>query len=134
MEKLIRDNKCEHLADIDSDSCHHIHNWAKKFCEPFNGYVEKLFRDIYNDHKWSPDLRQALSEICTLLSIKFTSPDMYICWRWLSCYDVSTVLLLDAYRVLYYSFLPPEEKKLYRRFVDGILDKREVGSQARKEF
>ena len=28
--------KDSHLPDIDRDSCYHIHNISKKFCEPFN--------------------------------------------------------------------------------------------------
>ena len=46
---------CPHLLDVDGDSCHHIHNAAKKFSEPFDGYLEKLFSDLQVDHQWSPD-------------------------------------------------------------------------------
>ena len=34
---------CPNLLDIDGDSCHHIDNAAKKFSEPFDSYLEKLF-------------------------------------------------------------------------------------------
>ncbi|CAL8310502.1 unnamed protein product [Boreogadus saida] len=46
---------CPNLLDVDADSCHHIHNAAKKFSEPFDGYLEKLFSDLQVDHQWSPD-------------------------------------------------------------------------------
>lgn len=41
--------KALHLLDIDGDSYHHIHNFAKKFCKPFNGHIEKYFIDIFSD-------------------------------------------------------------------------------------
>ena len=68
LEVQIREKKASHLLDIDGDSCHHVHNSAKKFCDLFNRYLESPFTQLYNDHKWSPDLREALSEIFTLLS------------------------------------------------------------------
>lgn len=46
---------CPKLLDVDGDSCHHIHNTAKKFSEPFDSYLEKLFSDLQVDHQWSPD-------------------------------------------------------------------------------
>ncbi|CAK6970465.1 uncharacterized protein LOC117537731 isoform X2 [Scomber scombrus] len=42
---------CRTLLDIDGDSCHHIHNAAKKFSEPFDSYLEKLFSDLHADHQ-----------------------------------------------------------------------------------
>ena len=71
-EKRIRDNKAPHLVDIDGDICHHVHNATKQFCKPFDKYVERLFNDLHNDMKWSPDLREALSTICELIGISFT--------------------------------------------------------------
>lgn len=35
---------CPNLLDV--DGCHHIHNAAKKFSEPFDSYLEKLFSDL----------------------------------------------------------------------------------------
>ncbi|KAK5932035.1 hypothetical protein CgunFtcFv8_003771 [Champsocephalus gunnari] len=46
---------CPNLLDVDGDSCHHIHSTAKKFSEPFDSYLEKLFSDLQVDHQWSPD-------------------------------------------------------------------------------
>lgn len=46
---------CPTLLDIDGDSCHHIHNAAKKFTEPFDRYLEHLFNDLQTDHQWCPD-------------------------------------------------------------------------------
>ncbi|KAL6473257.1 hypothetical protein MHYP_G00194450 [Metynnis hypsauchen] len=46
---------CPNLLDVDGDSCHHIHNAAKKFSEGFDGYLERLFSDLQVDHQWSPD-------------------------------------------------------------------------------
>lgn len=46
---------CPNLLDVDGDSCHHIHNAAKKFSEAFDGNLERLFSDLQVDHQWSPD-------------------------------------------------------------------------------
>ena len=46
---------CPGLLDVDGDSCHHIHNAAKKFAEAFDRYLEQLFTDLQTDHQWSPD-------------------------------------------------------------------------------
>lgn len=43
------------LLDIDGVSCHHIHNAAKKFAEPFDHHLEQLFNDLHTDHQRSPD-------------------------------------------------------------------------------
>ncbi|GBO08746.1 hypothetical protein AVEN_35234-1 [Araneus ventricosus] len=75
--------KCPHLFDIDGDSCHLAHNAAKKFCKPFNSHFETLFQDIYNDFKWSLDLRTAFKEFCEILNIQCTVPQNYIGCRWL---------------------------------------------------
>lgn len=63
LETIVRE-KAPNLLDIDGDSCHHIYNASKKFCEPLANYVEKLFSDICNDFKWSIDQRDNLTEIC----------------------------------------------------------------------
>ncbi|GBL83146.1 hypothetical protein AVEN_165357-1 [Araneus ventricosus] len=88
LEARIRE-KTTHLLDIDGDSCHHIHNFAKKLCKPFKGHVEKYFTDVFNDFKWSPDQKECCSEICLILGIKFTAIENMVSFRWLSCYDVS---------------------------------------------
>ena len=136
LEKRIRDEKQGHLLDIDGDSCHHIHNGAKLYCKPFEGYLENLFTQIHTDHKWSPELRKALAEVCTLLSIKFTAPDVHIPWRWLSCYNVSvsTLRLLDPYIVFYYSFLSPADKGLYKIILENIYERNRVSREARAQI
>lgn len=118
--------KCSHLLDIDGDSCHHAHNAAKQFCKPFNGYLESLFQDIFNDFKWSPDLRAALKEICEILNVSFTVPQNYIAFRWLSVYDVSQDFsrMFHALLIFYFSFLKRQDKldflhevvKVYRHY------------------
>ena len=110
LEVQIREKKASHLLDIDGDSCHHVHNSAKKFCDLFNRYLESPFTQLYNDHKWSPDLREALSEIC-----------------------ISTIHLLDAYVIFYYSLLSTTDTRLYKPVIDAILKRRKVGSEARRE-
>lgn len=76
LETRLRSKKAPHLQDIDGDSWHYLHNAAKHFWQPFDGTVEALFRDIHNDKKWSPDLRDALSSICECMSVKYTAPDV----------------------------------------------------------
>lgn len=46
---------CQTLLDVDGDSCHHIHNAAKRFAEPFGRYLEQLFTDLHTDHQWASD-------------------------------------------------------------------------------
>lgn len=59
---------CPGLLDIDGDSCHHVHNCAKKFAEPFQHYLEELFRDLQTDHQWCPDqVQMQLNLICVFL-------------------------------------------------------------------
>ena len=125
LEKRIRDNKAPHLVDIDGDICHHIHNATKKFCKPFDKFVERLFSDLHNDFKWSPDLKEALREICEMIGLSFTMPDQFIEHRWLSCYDVavSTLRLIDAYQLFYYGFLPPANKFVYQAVVLQLVRK-----------
>ena len=53
LEKL----QSNHL-DIDGDSCHHIHNAAKKCTKHFDAHLKVLFINIYNDSKWSEDLER----------------------------------------------------------------------------
>ena len=56
-----------HLRDIDRDTCHHTHTAVKKFCAPFENYLEKLFIDLFTDVKWSQDIRDNREQICFLL-------------------------------------------------------------------
>lgn len=133
LETRIRNERANHLLDIDGDSCHHIHNASKQLCKPFQNYIEDFHTNIYNDFKWSADLREVLSEICLILNIKYTMPDNMIPHRWLSCYDVtvSNKRLVDAYTVFYYAFLSPSMKVTYQRIVVLIYHKRNVSDQGK---
>ena len=53
VETRLRRGKAPHLLDVDGDSCHHIHNASKTFCQPFENYLEDLFTDIAYDYKYS---------------------------------------------------------------------------------
>ena len=134
VEVKIRSNKAEHLLDIDGDTCHHIHNASKKFCKPFNNWVESFHASIFNDIKWSTDLRDYLKEICFLVDIKFTMPERFISHRWLSCYDVSVsnLLKLDAYSIFYFGFLTTDDKAKYKHILDDVYRRRKVSEQAKE--
>lgn len=132
VETRIRNEKAPHLLDVDGDSCHHIHNSCKKFCDPFEKYLEYLFIDIHNDFKWSSDQKELLSEVCELLEMKYTTPERFLEHRWLSAYDlaVSTDILMDAFQVVYHS-LSKEDKTLYFHKVTEICQRRTVSKEAR---
>jgi len=134
VELKIRTNKANHLLDIDGDSCHHIHNASKKFCKPFNNWVEALHTSIFNDVKWSSDIRDYLKQICFAIGVKFTMPERFVSHRWLSCYDVSVsnMLKLDAFTILYYSFLTPSDKSSFKHLIEGIYRRRQVSDESKK--
>ena len=131
VETRIRSGKAPQLLDVDGDSCHHMHNACKQFCKPFDNWAEYLQSDIHNDVKWSPDLRQYLEEICSILGIKFTMPQRFLNHRWLSCYDAcsSNMAMMDAFHIFYYSFLEPDDKALFKEPARKILDDRKVSQQ-----
>ncbi|KAK9976852.1 hypothetical protein ABG768_018673 [Culter alburnus] len=126
LEKLIRDRHAPQMLDIDGDSCHHIHNASKKFCSPFEHWVEGLLSDLHTDHRWSADMRDGLREISIILGIHASRPERYIPHRWLSVLDVSldTLRLWDAFVIFYYAFLGNEDRATYKDIVNGILEKR----------
>ena len=78
-----------HLLDIDGDTCYHTHNAAKKFCAPFDNYLEKLFIDLFTDVAWSQNIRDDIEQICFLIGLKYSRPQRYVSTRWLSCFDVA---------------------------------------------
>lgn len=55
LETQIRQKYCPTLHDVAGDSCHHVHNAAKKFAGPFENYLEGLFMDLHTDHQWASD-------------------------------------------------------------------------------
>ena len=122
VETQIRSEKAPHLLDIDGDSCHHIHSASKKFCLPFDNWLEKLIKDIFNDLKWSVDIKEFLSELCSNLNSKYVSFVDMVSYRWLSCYDaaLNTLHLLDALTILYYAFLNKNDKTVYFSTVCAI--------------
>lgn len=133
LETRIRCEKAPHLLDVDGDSCHHIHNACKKFCIPFSMWLESLFKDIYNDIKWSADIKTCLGEICDVLSIKFVSPVSFIAHRWMSCYDAALnfVYLIDALTLLFYAFLSNEDKTVYFSILCTIYRNKNLSSSDR---
>lgn len=135
LEQKIKSQRAPHLLDIDGDSCHHAHNAAKRFCEPFKGHIEGLVSDLHSDFKWSVDHKEALMLICSILSdLKYTVPQRYIPHRWLSIYDVSldTIRLLDAYTVFFYFFLSDEDKGIFQDVLEGIYTKHSVDASAKE--
>jgi hypothetical protein len=121
LETRIRNQKAPHLLDVDGDTCHHVHNGAKAFCKPFGGLVEQLFNDVFNDFKWSPDLREFLQEICLIVNIKFTMPQRYVSHRWLSVYDVTvdTLRLFNAFTLFY---LPWIDENVYHKHLPAVVE------------
>ncbi|KAM9386326.1 uncharacterized protein KZ484_007857 [Pholidichthys leucotaenia] len=136
LEVKIRKEKAPQLLDINGDSCHHVHNACRKFCEPFDGLVETLATDLHNDVKWSADLKVQLREICEILSIPFTTPLRFLSHRWLSCYDVTApnIVMMDAFRVMYYGFMCPEDRALYKTPILQILNERGVTSDGKERL
>ena len=68
LEVKLKREKAPYLLNIDGDICHHIDNCAKKFCQLFSNWVGKLFFDIFNDHKWTSDLKH-FYHVCKLISL-----------------------------------------------------------------
>ena len=135
-ETKIRLRVAPHLLDIDGDSCHHIHNASKIFTKVFDGYLESLFRDIYNDFKWSEDLKVELRAICDHLGVTYRQPEMYASTRWLSIYVITVDMLcmFDALVVFYFPFLSPDHRKLYKSRLDAIHKRRQVSEISQKEI
>ena len=135
-ETKIRLRVAPHLLDIDGDSCHYIHNASKIFTKVFDGYLESLFRDIYNDFKWSEDLKVELRAICDHLDVTYRQPEMYASTRWLSIYaiPVDTLYMFDALVVFYFPFLSPDHRKLYKSRLDAIYKRRQVSEITQKEI
>ena len=115
---------CSHLLDIDGDVCHHVHNIVKSFCGYFNSQVESLDDDLFTDFKWSPDLREFLEEICTLLEMTCQVPKQRIPHRWLSVFDITlpNLNMMNALIVFYWAWMPPNDRDAYKVFVDNIVD------------
>ena len=133
-ETKLRDQVASNLLDVDGGACHHVHNAAKKFRKVFDRYLETLYRDIYNDFKWSEDLKIALEDLCKHLAITYRQPEMYAATRWLSVYEItiSNIYRFDVLVVLYHSFLSDDDSKLYKSRLDTIYTRRKVTEESKK--
>ena len=65
---------------------------CEELCSHFDQVVEKLADDIYNDMKYSPDLRETLRDVCNILGVKYLAPLERIPHRWLSAFDVTSLI------------------------------------------
>ena len=133
-ETKSRDQVAPNLLDIDGDACHHIHNAAKKFTKVCDKYLETLCWDIYNDFKWSEDLRVVLEDLCQHLGITYHQPEMYAATRWLNIYEItiSHIYRFDALVVLYFSFLSDGDKILYKSRLHTIYSRRKATEESKK--
>ena len=133
-ETKLRDQVAPNLLDVDDDACHHVHNAAKKFPKVFDRYLETLYHDIYNDFKWSEDLKVVLEDLCKHLGITYRQPDMYAATRWLSVYEItiSNIYRFDVLVVLYHLFLSDDDSKLYKSRLDTIFTRRKVTEESKK--
>lgn len=108
-ETLLR-SKAPHLLNIGGDSCHLIHNIAKKLCGHFSGYIEKLCDDLHADMQYSVDLRNHLKDLCCVTNENYLMPKERIPHRWLSVLEcVNTIIsMLCSLSLIYWSWLPHE--------------------------
>ena len=106
LEKQIKEKLHPNLLDVDGDSCHHIHRAAKKFMKHFDAHLELVFINIYNDFKWSDDLKEILKEICFQMNAKYISLKLEVVIFRLSVYDVieNFMKMFDIYIVVYNIF------------------------------
>ena len=112
-ETLFQDH-IPHLLDTDCDTCHHMHV-TRKFLLPFGKHIEYFCNDFHNDSKWSPDLRDYLSDICSYLGIKYQIPSDCINHYWLSTFDpIKVNLTLPALTIFYDAWLEKDNKVIYK--------------------
>ena len=113
------------LADIDGDTCHHVHNIVKRFTKHFEHYIEGLFRCIYTDFKTSADSMEMLKDISYHLGLTFRKPVNYIAARWLSILDTSLAFTYMQFAyVLYYQAVASKAtkqglRKVYTEYKKG---------------
>lgn len=125
-----------HLLDIDGDICHHTHNSVKKFCSFFDQHVEHLADDLYNDLKWSPDIKEHFEKICGVLGVKCNLPVERVPHRWLSSYDAAARIksMMDPFRCLYYCFIDSELTASYTSELEAILTRHNVSDDGRQKL
>lgn len=138
LETRIRREKAPHLLDIDGDVCHHVHNAAKAFCKPFNNFIEQLYIDLFNDFKWSADLRELFQEICLICNVKYAMPQRYVSHRWLSVYDVTldAMRLLDCLTLFYFPWISESlsERAKYLPVTAEIIHRLNVSESSRNRL
>ena len=117
------------LLDIDGNACHHVHNAAKKFTKVFDRYFETFYRGIYNDFRWSDELKVVLEDLCKYLGITYRQLEMYTATRWLSSCNIYRFYVLV---VLYNSFLSDDDNKLYISRLDTINTRRKVSEESKR--
>lgn len=132
LETRLRE-KAPHLVNCDGDTCHHVHNAAKKFSKPFKNTVESLFSDLYTDMKWSVDLAEFFLELCIMFGVKATLPKRYVSHRWLSTYDIAvdTTRLLPVLVAFYYAFVPKAERREFKTDFDEVCSQLSAESKSR---
>lgn len=120
-ETLLRKD-IPHLLDIDGDTCHHIHNYVRVFCKQFGQHAENLMADLFREFTYSPDLLSYLKDLCTMMHATYHKPPERIAHRWLSSYDTANVDLemMDAFTLLYFTWIPANMKQTYKLFVNDI--------------
>ena len=116
-----------HLLDIDGDICHHIHNVTKTFWSALDPeqHLPYLLDDLYRDFMYSADIREDLFSVCSILGCPEKSPKERVAHRWLSLLDATlhTQDLMDPLTVVYYSWLSPKDKELFKDRIQPILQK-----------
>ena len=116
LEVRLRQGNAPHLLAINGNSLHHVHNASKKITEQFDEFIKILFRDLFKDLKWSPDLRSYMKELAELVGVSFTMPERYVPTRWLSVLNCANDFLnkKDAY-AFYFSFIQSnDDRSLYK--------------------
>ena len=82
-EKMKKD--APHLINIDGDLCHHI-LIVKNFTNDLDeqGFLTSFLDDVFNDFKYSADLKDELLKISSLLNYPTSAPLEREPHRWLS--------------------------------------------------
>ena len=57
------------MLDMDGLSVHHAHNGAKAVCKPFEGWLERFFKDIHSRLPLCKDLGEELSKISLIINV-----------------------------------------------------------------
>ena len=130
LEKRLWD-KAPQLLNVDGDCCHNVHSSIKVFCQPFDNLLETFIDDIHTDIKWSTDVRDALKEIYFLLNVPFRMP-LKISHRWLLLYGCLSVnmSMFDAFVLLYYSWVPDNEKHLWKEDIYLLYKEYDINEEA----